>query len=325
MPRPKVCAGGISPWARSLLRKLGLWDRVEAEAYEVRGIRLTAPSGTETVWVGAASASVLERSRLDHILARSAVEAGATLLEGRRARELLVERGRTRGVRLSTGEVLHSRWVIAANGAGGKLDTDPRPRRRLRTCMARFEDIEFTPHVLEFYFDEGIAPHYGWLFPESDTRANVGLCIDADRHGNLTAREIFARFLDRRFSSRCARARTIEPWRGFPISVTGRISHHAPPGTLLAGEACRLANPATGEGICYAIGSGALAARLVDRALRRRTDPDREADLYGRQLRLRYEPSMHAGTLFLRLGMPLVECAVRTGEIRWLRRKLGQH
>jgi len=324
MPRPKVCAGGISPWARSLLRKLDLWDRVEAESYEVRGIRLTAPSGARTVWVGAASASVLERSRLDHLLARSAVEAGATLLEGRRARDLLVERGLARGVRLSTGEVLRARWVIAATGASGKLDTDPRPRRLLRTCMARFEGITFTPHVLEFYFDEGIAPHYGWLFPESDTRANVGLCLAVDRAGTRPARETFARFLDRRFSSRCTGARTIGPWRGFPISVTGRIRHHAPPGTLLAGEACRLANPATGEGICYAIGSGALAARLVDRALRHRLAPDRVTRLYESQLRLRYEPSMHAGSLFLRLGMPLVGTAVALGCNRWLRRKLGQ-
>lgn len=324
MPRRKTCAGGISPWARSSLRRLGLWDRVGAEAYEVRGIRLASPSGAETLWVGAASASVLERSRLDHLLASSAVEAGATLLEGCRAKGLLVERGRTRGVRLASGEVLRARWVIAANGANGRLDTDPRPRRMLRTCMAWFEGITFTPHVLEMYFDDGIAPHYGWLFPESDSRANVGICLESNGRVRLTLRETFARFLDRRFSSRCANARAIGSWRGFPVSVTGRIRHHAPPGTLLAGEACRLANPATGEGICYAISSGELAARFVDEALRLRADPERVTSQYERRLRLRSGPSLRAGDLFLRFGMPLVEYAVGLGRIRWLRRKLGQ-
>jgi flavin-dependent dehydrogenase len=115
------------------------------------------------------------------------------------------------------------------------------------------------------------------------------------------------------------------PWRGFPISVTGRIRHHAPPGTLLAGEACRLANPATGEGICYAITSGVLAARFVDAALRRRADPHQVAGLYERQLKLHSGPSLRAGDLFLRFGMPLVGGAVGLGQIRWLRRRLGQH
>jgi len=65
LPRPKTCAGGISPWPVPALRRLGLWDRIAAEAYEIRGIRLGAPSGRETQWVGAASAVVLDRSRLD--------------------------------------------------------------------------------------------------------------------------------------------------------------------------------------------------------------------------------------------------------------------
>ncbi len=323
-PRHKTCAGGISPWARACLRRLGLWDRVAKEAYEVRGIRLVAPSGAGTVWTGAASASVLDRSRLDRILAMSAVEAGAELREGCPVTSLVVERCRTSGVRLASGETLRAPWVIAAGGASCRLGTDPRPRRVLWTCVAWFEGIELAPHVLEMYFDEGIAPHYGWLFPESDTRANVGICFEADRRARRTVRDVFARFLDRRFASRCAGARALGRWRGFPISVTGRIRHHAPAGTLLAGEACRLANAATGEGIWAAILSGELAARSVDGALRLGSDPAFVASSYERRLRLRVEPSLRAGGWFLRMGMPLVELAVRTGELGWLRRRLGQ-
>jgi geranylgeranyl reductase family protein len=323
-PRPKTCAGGISPWARTNLRELGLWEPVAAEAYEVRGIRLGAPSGRETQWVGAGSAVVLDRSRFDELLARAAVDGGAELREATAVASLAIDGGRTTGVRLATGDVVRARWVIAANGANGRLDADPRPRRSLRTCQARFEGIAFTPHVLEMYFDAEIAPHYGWLFPESDTRANVGLCADARRLAGRPVRDVFARFLDRHFAARCAGARLLGPWRGFPISVTAEIRHHAPPGTLLAGEACRLVNPATGEGISYATYSGALAARLVDEALGLGADPAAVARAYERRLRLRSEASLRAGEWFLRFGMPLVESAVHLGEVPWLRRRLGQ-
>lgn len=311
LPRPKTCAGGISPWARADLRRLGLWDRIAAEAYEVRGIRLGAPSGRERRHVGHASAVVLERGRLDHLLALAAVEAGAELRENRVVDRLVVRDGRTAGVRLAGGETLSARWVIAANGAHGRLDDDPRPRRILHSCTARFEGIAIEPHLLEMYFDAGIAPHYGWLFPESDTRANVGICVDADRPDRGSVRALFARFLDRHFAGRLAGARLVGGWRGFPISVTATIRHHAPPGTLLAGEACRLANPATGEGIWYALRSGAIAADRVAWGLRTGADPAAVATAYQRRLRLVCGWSLRAGDLFRRFGMPLVEFGVR--------------
>ena len=323
-PRPKICAGGISPSARSGLRRLGLWERIAPEAYEIRGIRLGARSGRETRWIGAASAVVLNRCRLDHLLAQAAVEAGAELREDCPATALVCEGGRTNGVQLAGGEALRATWVIAANGARGRLDTDPRPRRQLQTCIAWFRGIAFMPHVLEMYFDAEIAPHYGWLFPESDTVANVGICLDAERLRGRSVRDVFARFLDRHFAARLASAEIIGKWRGFPISVTSEVRHHAPPGTLLVGEACRLVNPATGEGISYAVHSGALAAACVDDALRRGAEPAAVAASYERRLRLHDELSLRAGDWFCRFGRPAIECAVRMGELPCLRRRLGQ-
>ncbi|MDD5309166.1 MAG: geranylgeranyl reductase family protein [Deltaproteobacteria bacterium] len=323
-PRPKTCAGGISPWARSNLRRLGLWDRIAPETYEVRGIRLGAPSGRETQWIGAASAAVLIRSRFDHLLAQAAVEAGAELREDSSVVAIVTEHGHTVGVRLKNGVIIEAPWVVAANGAHGRLDSDPRPRRMLETCMAWFDDVAFTPHVVEMYFDAELAPHYGWLYPESDTRASIGICVDAKRLGGRSVRDVFGRFLKRHFAARLPGMGTESRWRGFPMSVTVDIRHHAPPGVLLAGEACRLVNPATGEGISYAIHSGSLAAKEVDTALRTGEEPAVTAARYERKLRLRSGLSLRAGDWFCRFGMPLVECSVRAGEISWLRRGFGQ-
>jgi geranylgeranyl reductase family protein len=316
-PRPKTCAGGISHWSRLTLRRLGLWDRVEAEGYEIRGVRVGAPSGRVAQLVGKASAVVLDRRRFDHILAQAAVEAGAELREGCSASGLLLEDGRARGVRLSGGETVRARWVVAANGANGRFDTDPRPRRTLWTCMASCDGIAVVPHVMEMYLDPELAPHYGWVFPESDTRANAGIGVDPARLGGRSVRELFARFLERHVTGRMVAGGTIGPWRGFPVSSCAAIRHHAPPGTLLAGEACRLVNPATGEGIPYALYSGELAGRMVDEALERDVDPPGVAAAYERQLRRRSGPSLRAGAWFLRFGSPVLEAAVRLlGPIR---------
>jgi geranylgeranyl reductase family protein len=323
-PRGKACAGGLSPWARSILDGLGLWDVITAEAQEIRGVRVVAPSGAETRWIGLASASVLERSRLDHLLALEAVASGAELFEGRRVSDLIRRNGRAVGVRLANGDVLRAPWIVLASGANTKPGTDHRGRRVLHTCIARYEGLDFRPHVIEMIFDPDLSHHYGWLFPESDTRANVGICIEAGRVPRRSVRRVFEEFLDRWFAARLSEARRIGPWRGFPIAVTDRIRHRAAPGVLLAGDAGRLANPATGEGISTAILSGALAARVVDAALRRSVDPFTAAAAYERWLRLRIGPSLLAGQHFLRHGMPLLELAVHVGESRRLRKSFRQ-
>ncbi|NMC72672.1 MAG: FAD-dependent oxidoreductase, partial [Myxococcales bacterium] len=57
-PRIKPCAGGVSPRARGVLRRLGLWDDVERAGYWIRGARFVTPAGRDTTLVGAASAVV---------------------------------------------------------------------------------------------------------------------------------------------------------------------------------------------------------------------------------------------------------------------------
>ncbi|MBI5487537.1 MAG: NAD(P)/FAD-dependent oxidoreductase [Deltaproteobacteria bacterium] len=318
-PRVKPCAGGISPRARGVLRRLGLWDKVAAAAYEIRGIRLGAPSGRETVLVGAGSAVVFDRPRLDALLAAEAVAAGATFEDGRRVLGVVTEGGRVVGVRTDAGDV-RARWVVAADGANTRFSTDPRPRHVLHSCMAWFEKFPFRPHVLEMFFDAELSPHYAWLFPESDDRVNVGLCVEADRHAGTPIREVFRRFLERHYATELAAARPLGEWRGHPMVVTDVVEHHAPAGVLLVGEACRLVNPATGEGISYAIESGLHAAGFVADALEYGGDPLAVAKRYERSLRWKLEPGLRGGELFRRWGVGLIDPLVRLGQSAWFRR-----
>jgi geranylgeranyl reductase family protein len=322
-PRIKPCAGGVSPRARGLLRRLGLWDQVERVGYWIRGARLGTPRGRETTLVGAASALVVPRTVLDPLLARAAVAAGAELREATPVRGPLVEDGRVVGVRIAEG-ALRAPWVVAADGAHTRFSADPRPRRVLHACMAWFEGRFFEPGVLELLFDPALAPHYGWLFPESDTRANLGVCIEAGRRAGTPIRDLLARFLDRHYGRRLAGAVQLGDRRGHPIVPSVRVEHHAAPGVLLAGEACRLVNAATGEGISYALESGRLAAEALTEALRTGEAPETTAARYVAQLRRRLAAPYLVAELFRRRGMPLLEGVARLGAHPLFRRLAGQ-
>jgi len=319
LPRAKTCGGGVSPRGRGLLRRLGLWERVRSASYPIEGIRLVAPSGRETVMVGAASAVVLPRSCLDEMLAREAVRAGAQLRDGLAARGLLSEAGQVVGVRTDEGDI-RARWVIAADGASARFSTDPRPRRVLQTCMAWFEKVPFMPHVIEMIFDPELEPHYGWLFPEAADRVNIGICIQDERREGRSIREVFQRFLDKYYAARLAGARQLGDWRGHPVLVTGSIRHLADPGVLLVGEACRLVNATTGEGIAYAMESGLLAAGAIARGMRDDRDPVSVTRAYVRSLRFRLGLQLFVGDRVSRHGMGWLDHIVSLGRNPLFRR-----
>ena len=77
-------------------------------------------------------------------------------------------------------------------------------------------------------FDRELSPLYGWLFPETPTRVNIGICIDAqDEYGRKVPRDlraVFQGFLDRHYAAGAADARS--------RSAGGRVTPSStPPGS----------------------------------------------------------------------------------------------
>src|SRR5215813_9757456 len=90
------------------------------------------------------------------------------------------------------------------------------------------------------------APTMGWLFPESSGRVNIGICY-APTPGSPNARERFHEFVEMCFARRLKGATRIDRLVGHPIATTRRPTALVRDGTLLAGEAARLVDPATAE------------------------------------------------------------------------------
>ncbi|HEY3254004.1 MAG TPA: geranylgeranyl reductase family protein, partial [Polyangiaceae bacterium] len=272
LPRTKACGSGLSPWTLSFLDRLSVGAQVRRRAFRIDGAIIAGVDGRGVELRGDHETAVLLRSEFDELLAREAQQRGSELREGCTVRRIESHRGQV-SVETSEG-TFEADAVVDCSGATGGFD---RERRRaplgvgqstLHTIMGWYEGLQGTSDVVELFFDRELKPHYGWVFPESAERVNVGLCFAPDK-AKPNARQRFEAFLERRLAQRLRGAQQLGSWIGHPVQVSSVPRQLSAPGVLRAGEAGWLADFATAEGIYHALVSGYLAgthlAKLAER------------------------------------------------------------
>ncbi|HVW27564.1 MAG TPA: NAD(P)/FAD-dependent oxidoreductase [Polyangiaceae bacterium] len=298
-PRDKTCGSGLSPTALSLGEELGIGDEIRSRANPIESVKIVAPGGRSFVIASNAAAVVMLRREFDDLLVRTAQAKGAKLEGGVRARELVRVAGRVVGVRTADGRELRARYVLCADGAHSIFSDDPRPKRSIATLMGWWDGADFTPGQIEMIFDRNVSPLYGWLFPESERRVNIGICIDGqDADGNKTrrnVRDVFRGFLADHYAARLSKATQVGAFKGHPIVYTTWVGHCVTPGALYLGEAARVTHNATGEGISQAMQSGVFAADTVADVLAGRVSEEEAWKSYVWKHRKRFTLGFIAG------------------------------
>ena len=252
-PRDKACGDGIAPHAVADLEALGALGAVEGYP-PVPWLRISAPDGAVVAAAAPRANFVVPRAVFDARLVAAAERAGA-----RRVQRVVRRVEEKRGGVVLDGEIA-ARVLIAADGANSRvrrvLGAAPNPPDALAIAIRGYARAHPDATRLEqriTLLADGW-PAYAWSFPIGDGRANVGF-------GMLQA-QMPRRRPDLR--ERLAAALPREPAEPGTLRV-----HHLPLSThrpmpaqgrvLLAGDAASLVNPLTGEGIVYAVISGALA------------------------------------------------------------------
>jgi geranylgeranyl reductase family protein len=276
-PRNKTCGSAISPKGIEVLETLGVRDAVTAEAYPISGMRLVSPHQHDVLLTGHTDVALIcSRRVFDNLLLRRAQDGGSRFLANFCASYLLQRGDRVVGFRSQDGRDVRADHIIVADGAHSRFAVARGPRRLIQAIMGWWGGAPFAPNHVEMLFDHMVAPLYGWLFPESAARVNIGICYeDPDRSTN--ARALFAAFLDKHYRDRLAGARQVGPLQGHPISYSTRVAKLTSPGRIVIGEAGRMTHPATAEGIYQGMRSGVLAAEALGRILR---DGASEQDAY---------------------------------------------
>ncbi len=226
-----------------------------------------------------------------------------------------------------------ARMAVIATGANMalllKLGLLKKQPEVVLACRAYYEGITDLPEGVQCRFDGVPLPGYGWVFPVSPTRANVGVGFFqmglAGRWAPDNAREVFDRWLQIPSMQRLlAGAWQDGPVRGYPIRVDFATAPTYDERVILVGEAAGLVNPVTGEGIDYALESGKLAAEHLAAMFASGDFSINRLRAYDAQLRAAYQRlfTLCDRMRLLYLNAPVINRAISAGTRRQALRDL---
>lgn len=254
-PREKVCGDCLNPACASILRRLDLDERLRhLPHHRLREVEFTTIGGRGVaIPLEDADEIALKRSLLDQLLMTRALERGAQVRQEMTVTAVMPPAMKNGSWQIKAGaESFHARVLVAADGRNssvarllGLLPPGGKDRVALQTHLPLPRN--FGPRVvLQF-----LRPGYCGQAPVDDTTLNLCLVGPAHRRDDLRrwAEEEFRLPPDHPW-------RTITPLRRAPIAPADRR-------LFFVGDAARVVEPFTGEGIYYALRSGELAAEAI--------------------------------------------------------------
>jgi geranylgeranyl reductase family protein len=280
-PRDKVCGDGLTPQALYWLDQLGCVDEVldqtdccieECDLYINNRYIFTGRFPDHTPYPP--FCTLLDRRRLDHLLARNAVAHGATLVEGAHVRRIhrdemgvRVEAAVAGGARQFAGRLL-----VGADGAGSMVSrfigNTPQGLTKAVSVRGYYEGARTDRSLVRVYFNEEFFPGYAWIFLDDHGHANVGLgCVcDGTFPLRVDLKHQFQAFVEHSLADVLAEARPVG-------KIAGGWAAYCKPAAccaeriLLVGDAANSGDPLNGGGIHKAFESGALAAGFLQQVL----------------------------------------------------------
>ena len=251
-PREKVCGDCLNPSCWPVLERLGVEQRARALPHgKLLRVEFLAIGGrTVSVDLPEGAEIAVKRSLFDHLLMTRAAEAGAEVRQATTVQQILFERD---AWQISANEeVLQARVIVAADGRNstvarlvGALPPASKERVGLQTHIPL--PAEFGERVVLQFLPEG----YSGQAPVGKGELNVCLVAAPAKLEALKswAAGHFGLAPDHSW-------RTITPLRRAPVTAAYRR-------LFFVGDASRVVEPFTGEGIYYALHSGELAAHAA--------------------------------------------------------------
>lgn len=256
-PREKVCGDCLNPACWPILRRLELAERVRSSPHgkldRVEFIGISGRRVTVELPAGGDAEIAVKRSLFDQLLLDRARELGATVFESVTVTALSSPDPRTDHWVISAGDkAFRARTLIAADGRNSTVARlcGLRPRSaKERVALQTHWPLppDFGDRVVLEFRPEG----YSGQAPVGDRALNICLVSVPAKIAPFRA------WAEARFKIPPDHSwRTITPLTREPISP-------GQPGLFLVGDAARVVEPFTGEGIYYALASGELAAKAI--------------------------------------------------------------
>jgi geranylgeranyl reductase family protein len=312
-PREKVCGDFVEPRGLQILNQIGCLRELENDrllpitrsatyvnskcCYRGKipfyGVREDLPP----------HGYIIPRERLDHILLETATRAGAVAMDGTSATGFSVDKHGVDVETVHSGRRTSYRGllIVGADGVNsvvarwaGLLARDP--RHIALSQRAYGEGFEGKAGEAAFFFDKDFFPGYGWMFPMSGGRVNlgVGILAETSERRGIKIPALFSEFLVKlkRSHPLCSKLRLCKPPIGGIVKTYGgALSNYFRRG-LLIGDAGSFVDPMTGEGITPAMESALIAAGVIEDALAKGKFGSGALSAYETRFRAHFDPSM---------------------------------
>jgi menaquinone-9 beta-reductase len=258
-PREKVCGDCLNPSCWPVLERLGVaertrqlshsrLDRVEFVSVDGRKVILDLPTAEDCE-------IAVKRSLFDDLLLERARDCGAHICEETILTEL--HHNGTWKIKTAGGEDYSARVLVGADGRNSTVarlrNLLPHPERERVALQAHVPlPTNFGRRVVLQFLPEG----YSGQAPVNDTELNLCLVGTPPTISKL-----------RKWAEGQFGLAADQPWRTItPLTRASVPCAHE--NLLFIGDAARVVEPFTGEGIYYALRSGELAALAISKLIR---------------------------------------------------------
>jgi geranylgeranyl reductase family protein len=246
---------------------------------------------------------IVPRDVFDGLLLDIAAKAGATIHQETYATGFtstatgIEVQAQAKGAKLA----YQGRVVVGADGvnsvvarSAGLLASDPRHIALSQRAYA--EGLEGELGEAAFFFDGDFFPGYGWMFPMSEGKVNLGVGIlkETCQREGIAVPQLFREFFEKLKAShpRCRNLRLCKPAIGGIVKTYGSAGPNYFDRGLLIGDAGSFVDPMTGEGITPAMESALIAARVLLKALPSKRLDAKALAVYEKEYRNYFDPSM---------------------------------
>lgn len=259
LPRPKPCGGALSPGVTGIYPG-DLPSQIESQPTRIRSLM----DFSQEKYGKTHHIRFVNRARFDAYLADQALKLGShvTLRDGCAVRSV---EEHAEGVNLLTdsGELIKARYLVGADGPTSRVARSLGIGGKRLLGAAMDAEVDVTDAAYERERDRAtfnyfcIKHGYGWIFPKKNGRLTCGVGSWRARH---RVAQSMNQFLERSFRPNEILDCNI---RGHAIPLYVREQAIASQRVCLAGDAANLVDPIMGEGIRFALHSGALAGREI--------------------------------------------------------------